>query len=38
MIYQRQLHVSAIAAVAIFRLDTIFLSDKLYRYDIETNY
>jgi hypothetical protein len=28
-----QLHVSAIAAVGIFRLDTI-LSEKLYRYDM----
>ena len=31
--YQHQLHVSAIAPVAIFRLDAI-LSEKLYRYDI----
>jgi len=36
MTYQHQLHVSAIAAVAIFRLDTI-LSEKLYRYDITQN-
>jgi len=33
IIYQHQLHISANAAVAIFRLDTI-LSEKLYRYDI----
>ena len=28
--YQHQLHVSAIAAVSIFRLDTIFIREAIY--------
>jgi len=36
MTYQHQLHVSANAAVAIVRLDTV-LSEKLNRYDITQN-
>jgi len=34
--YQHKLHVSAIAAVAIFRLDTIFIREAIYIwYNIE---
>jgi len=29
IVYQHQLHVSAIAAVAIFRLDTIFIREAV---------